>query len=406
MDLFQLSAEDDTWNEHVREELANHEHHHGGGRVDFILDEIRALNVAGTVVSWPHGDMITFPSRQHLFRGENKIHQETVPSLNRKIAMMSDVEKELYRAITNMRIEQFCKFLWTLQIVPYWEAQICDVNYKALAQHYGFETHLLDLTNDFRTALFFATCRYDRERYCYFPLTEEDIEQNEASKYGIIFHTPSWQLDALQPLPQFQVCARLAQALQDAPIQIDSGLLDGIAWQIGFQPLQRCHSQSGYLLPMRDARPLQEDCRFEKLRFRQSAIFSQKIFELMDGGKKVFPYEGISRARNVLSSMQKSWIFSEDDLKAAYEVWGVNRTLFPTLDDLRSALQSAHFKGGVVFITAEDVNYHIPRTLIDEINAEYNSIDLLQIIGDTARIKPEQKKRRDQRCIQIYGKLI
>ena len=71
----------------------------------------------------------------------------------------------MYRAVTNMRIEQFCKFLWQIHIVPYWEAYVSDVNYKALA-HYGFETHLLDLTNDFRNALFFATCRYDWGHRC------------------------------------------------------------------------------------------------------------------------------------------------------------------------------------------------------------------------------------------------
>ena len=84
------------------------------------------------------------------------------------------------------------------------------------------------------------------------------------------------------------------------PIQIDSGLLDGTAFQIGFQPLMRCHSQRGYLLPMRKDVPLQEDKRFEKLRFCQSPELSNKVFDMMKGGKKVFPYEGISKVRKLL----------------------------------------------------------------------------------------------------------
>ena len=60
-----------------------------------------------------------------------------------------------------------------LNIVPYWEAKLSDVNFMALAQHYGFETHLLDLTNDFMTALFFATCYYDNQKGKFFPLLSD-----------------------------------------------------------------------------------------------------------------------------------------------------------------------------------------------------------------------------------------
>lgn len=54
-----------------------------------------------------------------------------------------------------------------------------------MAQHYGFDTCLLDLTNDFKTALFFATCKYDYKTDSYRPLTKKDIEATENSKYGI-----------------------------------------------------------------------------------------------------------------------------------------------------------------------------------------------------------------------------
>lgn len=46
-----------------------------------------------------------------------------------------------------MRVWQFEKFIWQFDIVPYWEAKLSDVNYMALAQHYGFETLLLDITS-------------------------------------------------------------------------------------------------------------------------------------------------------------------------------------------------------------------------------------------------------------------
>lgn len=66
-----------------------------------------------------------------------------------------------------------------------------------MAQHYGFDTCLLDLTNYYRTALFFATCKYDYKTDSYRPLTKKDIEATEDSKYGVIFHSPNWVLDYL-----------------------------------------------------------------------------------------------------------------------------------------------------------------------------------------------------------------
>ena len=60
-----------------------------------------------------------------------------------------------------MRVWQFRKVVWQFDIVPYWEAKLSDANYMALAQHYGFETLLLDITNNAKVALFFATWQYD-----------------------------------------------------------------------------------------------------------------------------------------------------------------------------------------------------------------------------------------------------
>lgn len=47
------------------------------------------------------------------------------------------------------------------------------------------------------------------------------------------------------------------------PLNIESGCLDGIAFQIGMQPLMRCHYQSGYILPMIEDKPLEDNWEFE-----------------------------------------------------------------------------------------------------------------------------------------------
>ena len=404
-DLVRLAEEEDAWGARVHAEIEARDCLPGGHIRDFLLENIRIQNISGAVVSHPYGDILTFPSTGHFFRGENKEYAQTLPSLNRKISRLSPLEQELYRAVTNMRIEQFCKFLWQIHIVPYWEAYVSDVNYKALAQHYGFETHLLDLTNDFRNALFFATCRYDWDTDAYYPLTEADIKQDEASKYGVIFHTPNWELDYHQPMGTLRLLSQIEMHKMQSPIQIDSGLLDGTAFQIGFQPLMRCRAQSGYVLPMRRDIPLQQDMRFEKLRFHQSPELSQKVFDMMEGGKKVFPYEGITKARYLITAMQRAVIFSEDDLAAAYEYWHVDTTIFPSVGALRSALLAANIEGSPIQIIAEDISYTLPKSVLDEINKAYDSIDICQMLNGKVYMKPEQRARRETRRREIYGKL-
>jgi len=151
---------------------------------------------------------------------------------------------------------------------------------------------------------------------------------------------------------------------------------------------------------------LQEDIRFEKLRFPQSTDLSKKIFDLMEGGNKIFPHDGISKANNILRKMQHETRFSEDDLLAAYEYWETDKTLFPTIDALRASLLSMEFKDGNIEILSEDIDHHISQQLLDEMNQSYEPTDLYRMIGDLIHIKPAQKERKNQRCTQIYGTLL
>ncbi len=43
---------------------------------------------------------------------------------------------------------------------------------------------------------------------------------------------------------------------------------------------------------------------------------------------------------------------------------------------------------------------------LQEINDEYNGRNLLDVIGNMIHQYPEQRRYREQRCIDIYGKLI
>ena len=82
---------------------------------------------------------------------------------------------------------------------------------------------------------------------------------------------------------------------RDRPYTFYSGDLDGMAFQIGYQPLMRCHHQSGYIMPRMRGKCLQEDSRFEKMRFLQSEELSNQVFEMMDNGKKYFQTRSVGQ---------------------------------------------------------------------------------------------------------------
>ena len=95
--------------------------------------------------------------RRNFYRGENRIYPESIPTLLRNLKKYTtSKEKELYRMVADMRIAEFKALLNKFDHVKNWN--YCDVIYEVLAQHYGLETGWLDITNDFKIALFFAVC--------------------------------------------------------------------------------------------------------------------------------------------------------------------------------------------------------------------------------------------------------
>ena len=407
-ELLTLAEEDDAWTQRVKQEAKHYDQHPGNP----LLDYIRILNLGGTMTGCPYGDIITFPSRRHLFRGEPQQYVHSLSSLNRAIKRrgLTSLEAELYRAVAYMRVWQFEKFIWQFDIVPYWEAKLSDVNYMALAQHYGFETSLLDITNDARVALFFATCKYEWETDSYRPLTQKDIDgvptEDADPRFGVIFHSPDWVTDYLAVGGCIEFGMRNADALtRTKPYPMSSGALDGTSFQIGYQPFYRCQYQSGYVFPMREDAPLQQNSHFEKLRFKQSTALSERLYNMMDGGKKIFPQEGIAEALPILRSIQNATTFSYDDVERVYEFEEVDKNLFPTLQSYQDALNSFSIDGRRITIQEPDIVYAVPRAMRRRINRQYNKMNLGKMIGEI-HMTSEQRRYREKRCIEIYGELI
>lgn len=62
---------------------------------------------------------------------------------------------------------------------------------------------------------------------------------------------------------------------------------------------------------------------FEKMRFKQSVEVSKQVYEMMDGGKKVFPNEGVNELRNYIEQIKHSVVFTKDELEAVYDCDGI-----------------------------------------------------------------------------------
>lgn len=406
--LLELGLEEDEWKKRVRYEVEHRDEVDAklSSRQSFYLDEIRMRNTKGTILHYPFGKrIITFESTRHLYRGENQIYPKSQPSLNRKLEGMSNQDKEIYRAIANLRVIRFREFIWNFNIVPFWEAKMSDVNYKALAQHYGLETSLLDLTNDFRVALFFATCKYNSITDSYRPLTKDEIEQNENTKYGVIYHSPNWILDFWSGFSSGDFWYECMENQKVETYEIDSGKFDNIAFQIGYQPFIRCDKQSGYALPARNSKPLGEDNRFEKLYFKQSAELSQKVYEMMDGGKKVFPEEGISSAKKYIDEIKNGTVFTLEDIEEVYE-YEVDKSIFHNIVEFKEALCSFEVNGKNIKIVDDDIKYNIDANTLKVINDYYNNTNLLNKVGGVIFSKREDREYMKRKCIAIYGKEI
>lgn len=146
---------------------------------------------------------------------------------------------------------------------------------------------------------------------------------------------------------------------------------------------------------------MNEDRRFERMRFKQSVELSQRVFKMMDGGKKVFPQEGITEIRDILIQIQNTKRFSYDDLMLAYDMDMVNKELFPTVDDVKRKLEEQGY-----YIGDDEIQYLLDEKALESVNEKYDGKDLLKPVGGRLHFKSEDKRYRDKRCMEIYGKMI
>lgn len=324
--------------------------HSGNNRPKNLIETIQAflrdMQVDGYVLKYPHGVVIRQGERRNYYRGEAEDYPTSKTSLHRELDnCKNDDEKQVVKIVARMRFILFRNFLQRIRYVKEWEQTFGIPYYEAIAQHYGFLTEYLDITNDFNVAMFFACCIWDKDKKEWRPLTKTECEEK---KEGVLYHAPATNV-------------MLSVDADGQPVPY--------VMPIGYQPFYRCQKQVGYVKYMKEGEDFKDDLIFEKLKFKHSENLSNGIFHYMREGRDIYPDEALLYFDEEIEALQQTLSFSTDVFDKAIEELELN----DKRDELLRIIKTADFcVGNHLYrnIEIEDglVSVHIARQKINRFN--------------------------------------
>ncbi|MBD5150744.1 MAG: FRG domain-containing protein [Oscillibacter sp.] len=242
---------------------------------------------------------------RNFYRGENAFFGKSRPSLYRNIPS-DPKEAVIHRIIGFTRMYEFSMWIEKIDCVSRWPYG--DVFHGAVAQHYGVPTNGLDITSDFKVALFFACCTFDWDLGSWRPLQKEEFENAVSrpnvtrlggdSRYGMIFCAP---VDI----------SLMSQELNDPRLHLTCPT------PVGYQPFMRCEHQSAYIIEAGEPYDLYLDETFSKFKFRLTEGLCQWIYQEMDRGLAIYPNEGLADCLSVINNIIRLEQYSKEALEAA-----------------------------------------------------------------------------------------
>ena len=214
-----------------------------------LNSQINVLEVAIRILSdffvdgmieefYPVGSVITQPYRKYFYRGEYAFFGSSKSGMFRNV---KDEDVALAMIIGMMRVDECCMSFDKFDAINHWEGS--DVNYIALAQHYGLKTMMIDITSDLRTALFFACCKMD-DHGKWVPLRNEDFQHRSSRKESLHLNDRG---DS-----RYGILYRAAREIADIRFAVQDQE-DETVIPVGYQPFMRCAAQSAYMLLTADA---------------------------------------------------------------------------------------------------------------------------------------------------------
>ncbi|MCK4734370.1 MAG: FRG domain-containing protein [Methanophagales archaeon] len=164
------------------------------------------------------------------------------------------------------------------------------ISFSGLAQHYELATDYLDVTSDPYIAAFFAVCTYCQSEQRYIPVSSQNGP-------GVLMKTvyPATE-------PKLEI--------------------------VGLQPFPRPGNQKAYAVKL----PKGENFSAHKVLFHHSKENSQKIYDLFDGGKKLFPPDPI---KNKAQEISEGVAFSQEAFEQVLQRYDFARRAEYYLNGLR-----------------------------------------------------------------------
>jgi len=193
-----------------------------------------------------------------LMRGQNDYFPTCVPSLYRKQKNMTD---DAFVTLSRIRSAEFM-LAYDKHPVIQELRQNCQVEDMAIAQHYGFATEYLDITNNKWVAAFFATTRFEENTYL-------PVENGFGRGYGVLY----LMKNGVGPL--------------DKELQNRLRIL-------GFQYFQRPSRQNTMAYRMERGENFDNSPVFCRIVFRHNTEASKLVYEYSFRQNRYFPKDTLS----------------------------------------------------------------------------------------------------------------
>lgn len=219
-------------------------------KIGIIYDFLRFDNGKYIEMSNYHNSLIKclMPGSQSpftLLRGQNQYYSNCVPSLYRTPKGYSAKEFEL---ICRIQMQEFLNVLAAHPVVREFQYSY-EMDGIALAQHYGFPTEYLDITNSKWVAAFFAVTEFQSNNK-YVP-----VGRDYGNGVGVMYVAIPKQNDISYPL------------------------MDRIR-MVGFHYFNRPTSQNAIVLPMKEGENFNDNIAFKPILFRHDLDDSKLVFEM------------------------------------------------------------------------------------------------------------------------------
>lgn len=326
--------------------------------IDVCTYCLRKIFEDGIVFSFPQvGEIMTQQRGKYYYRGENAFYSQSNASFYR--ATEECIAGDIKWIVDQLRLYECWETLDHLDAVKGWLRS--DNDYMALAQHYGFRTKMMDITTNIKTALFFACCTF--ENNCWRPLKYEEIENCDSRKnifnqggdarYGILFRSPMDIMDM-----------KWAIHGRDNYNQLIT--------PIGYQALQRCSTQSGYMMFCPNENyDLKKDTLFEKYKFRLDPSFCKEVYDMNERGNMIYPNKDIPGLEKHIKAINTTRVFSRKTFNILMEQLGIYRDGYISLESRAVSMNVEAILGKEGFYIKENVQ-HIPPSILKNMNQCYS----------------------------------